>query len=153
MLSWLLVGATLVTPVIAPITSRDVSSLPRVTAASSQSIVLIGFFAAWNNTSTPNPTITVTQGQSITIQLSSGDGITHRFFVDVNKNGPTPDCPGADVCSMFFPPSTVLTFTVSFSPGTYTYYCSLHTTTMLGSFIVLAPPSTGGGVGGHMFIM
>lgn len=153
LLSWLLVGAILVTPVIAPIAASDVSSSPRVTAASSQSIVLIGFFAAWNNTSTPNPTITVVQGQGITIQLSSGDGVTHRFFVDVDKNGPIPDCSGADVCSGVFPPSTVLTFTVSFSPGTYTYYCSVHPTTMLGSFIVLAPPSTAVGGSGHLRIM
>jgi plastocyanin len=132
-----------------------VISLPevlRASAASTPTISLVGFTTAgWNST---NPTITVTQGQDLTIQLSSGDGVLHRFFVDVDKNGPTPDCPGMDVCSNAFPPSTTLTFTVSFAPGTYTYYCSVHPTTMLGSFIVQAPPppppvANSGGLGRH----
>ena len=118
---------------------------PPVKAASDPNISLIGIVSAWNNTSVRNPTITVTQGDTITIQLSSGDGAVHRFFVDVDKNGMTPDCPGADVCSNVFPPSTTLTFTVNFAPGTYTYYCSVHPTTMLGQFVVLQPPVTGGG--------
>jgi len=118
---------------------------PRVEAASTPSISLVGFISAWNNTNVPNPTITVTQGDTLTIQLSSGDGAVHRFFVDVDKNGMTPDCPGADVCSNVFPPSTTLTFTVNFAPGTYTYYCSVHPTTMLGQFVVLQPSITGGG--------
>ncbi len=125
---------------------------PRVDAASTPSISLIGFISAWNNTGVPNPTITVAQGDTITIQLSSGDGAVHRFFVDVDRNGITPDCPGADVCSNIFPPSTTLTFTVNFAPGTYTYYCSVHPTTMLGQFVVLQPPVTGGG-GRHMLEM
>ena len=118
---------------------------PNVSAASPGTIALIGFFSAWNNTSTPNPTITVQQGGTVTIQLSSGDGIVHRFFVDVDKNGPTPDCPGADVCSNAFTSPTTLTFTVNFASGIYTYYCSVHPTTMIGRFIVLVPPITGGG--------
>jgi plastocyanin len=118
---------------------------PRVDAASTPSISLIGFTSAWNNTGVPNPTITVTQGDTVTIQLSSGDGAPHRFFVDVDRNGMTPDCPGADVCSSLFPPSTSLTFTVNFASGTYTYYCSVHPTSMLGQFVVLVPPVTGGG--------
>ncbi len=125
--------------------ATSVNVPPRVDAASTPSISLIGFISAWNNTSVPNPKITVTQGDTITIQLSSGDGAVHRFFVDVDRNGITPDCPGADVCSNVFPPSTTLTFTVNFAPGTYTYYCSVHPTSMLGQFIVLQPPATGGG--------
>src|SRR5438309_11670190 len=69
---------------------------PRVEAASTPSISLVGFISAWNNTGVPNPTITVTQGDTITIQLSSGDGAVHRFFVDVDRHGMTPDCPAAD---------------------------------------------------------
>ena len=118
---------------------------PSVDAASTPSLSLVGFISAWNSTGVQNPTIAVTQGDTITIQLSSGDGAVHRFFVDVDKNGITPDCPGADVCSNVFPPSTTLTFTVNFAPGTYTYYCSVHPTTMLGQFIVLQPPVTVGG--------
>lgn len=129
---------------LASLFAASVNIPPAVQAASTPSISLIGFISAWNNTSVRNPTITVTQGDTITIQLSSGDGAVHRFFVDVDKNGMNPDCPGADVCSAVFPPSTALTFTVNFAPGTYTYYCSVHPTTMLGQFVVLQPPVTGG---------
>src|SRR5947209_20550610 len=71
---------------------------PRVAAASTPSISLVGFISAWNNTNVPNPTITVTLGDTLTIQLSSGDGSAHRFFVDVDKNGMAPDYPGAGLC-------------------------------------------------------
>ena len=117
--------------------------IPRAYGAN-RTITLVGFITAWNNTSTPNPSITVTQGDSVTMQLSSGDGATHKFFIDVDKNGPAPDCPGADVCSSFFPPSTTLSFTATFAPGVYTYYCSVHPTTMLGNFIVQAGSTVGG---------
>jgi plastocyanin len=148
-LSFLVIGTGIATVITLP-------QILRASAAPTPTISLVGFISAWNNTSNPNPTITVTQFQNITIQLTSGDGASHKFFVDVDKNGPTPDCPGMDVCSNFFPPSTSLTFTVSFAPGTYTYYCSLHPGTMLGMFIVLAPPpppppiaNSGGGPGRH----
>lgn len=137
---------------LASLFAGSINIPPAVQAAATPSISLIGFIGAWNNTGVPNPTITVTQGDMITIQLSSGDGAVHRFFVDVDKNGMTPDCPGADVCSNIFPPSTTLTFTVNFAPGTYTYYCSVHPTTMLGQFVVLQQPVTGGG-GRHLLEM
>lgn len=130
---------------LSSLTAVSMNIPPRVNAGSTPSISLIGFINAWNITSVPNPTITVTQGDTVTIQLSSGDGAPHRFFVDVDRNGMTPDCPGVDVCSNVFPPSTTLIFTVSFAPGTYTYYCSVHPTTMLGQFVVLQPPFAGGG--------
>jgi plastocyanin len=116
--------------------------IPRVEAVN-RTINLFGFVNAWNSSTNPNPTITVSQGDSVTLQLSSSDGVLHRWFVDVDKNGPTPDCPGADICSNAFSTSTVLTFTVNFSPGTYMYYCSVHPATMLGQFIV-SPSSVGG---------
>ena len=113
-------------------------------AAIGRTITLVGFFQGWNATSVSNPTITVNQGDVITLQLSSGDGITHQWFVDVDKNGPAADCPGADICSSAFSASTTLTFTVSFAPSTYTYYCILHPTTMLGQFIVNPSTAVGG---------
>ncbi len=137
---------------LSPLVATALNIPPRVDASSTPNVSLVGFISAWNNTTVPNPTITVTQGDTITIQLSSGDGAVHRFFVDVDRNGMTPDCPGADVCSNVFPPTTALTFTVNFAPGTYTYYCSVHPTTMLGQFVVLQPPVTGGG-GRHMLEM
>jgi plastocyanin len=135
--STLLLGAA-----ILAVTSSTL--IPRV-AAANRTITLVGFIQAWNNTSVPNPTITVNQGDVVTLQLSSGDGVFHQWFVDVDKNGPAPDCPGADICSSAFGTSTTFTFTVSFAPGTYTYYCVLHPSSMFGQFIV-NPSSTVGGV-------
>jgi hypothetical protein len=82
------------------------------------------------------------QGDTVTIKLTSTD-TTHLFFVDVDRNGVTPDCPpGLDPCSNSFTPTapTTFMFQVSFAAGTYTYYCSIHPTMMLGSFVVQATP-------------
>jgi plastocyanin len=136
LLSSILLGAAILTLTGAPI-------IPRV-AAANRTITLVGFITAWNNTSVPNPTITVNQGDVITLQLSSGDAIFHQWFVDVDKNGPAADCPGPDICSSAFSTSTTLTFTVSFAPGTYTYYCILHPASMLGQFIVNPSTTVGG---------
>src|SRR5438093_5016424 len=77
-------------------------ALPKAAGVNS-TITLTGFISAWNGTtSKPNPTITVTQGDSITLRLSSGDGAPHQWFVDVDKNGPSPDCSGADIRSSLF---------------------------------------------------
>ena len=131
---------------LSALASTAVNIPPRAAASSTPTISLIGFVNAWNfSSSTHNPTITVTQGDTLTIQLSSGDGAPHRFFVDVDRNGPTADCPGADVCSAFFPPSSMFTFAVNFTPGAYTYYCSVHPGSMFGSFVVLSPFGASGG--------
>jgi plastocyanin len=129
------------------ITSTNIP--PKVLALSTPTITLIGITSAWNNTSVPNPTITVTQGDVLTIQLIGGDTSTHRFFVDADKNGITPDCPGPDVCSNNFPPSTSIPFSITFAPGTYTYYCEFHPSSMLGKFVVLTSVATGGAGVGH----
>src|SRR5207244_12727251 len=93
--------------------------LPRVVAVN-HTINLVAYVNAWNFTTTPNPTITVTQGDGVSLQLSSGDAVLHRWFVDVDKNGPTPDCPGADICSYPFTSYILLTFTLNFPPVTQT---------------------------------
>ncbi len=130
-------------------------SIPRAHAAS-VSIVLSGCVitsgscinVGWNGTtSKPNPTITVAQGDIVSIVLSSGDGIAHEFQLDVdNDGGEGGDCGTTDPCSSSFPPGTpTFTFTVTANPGTYTYYCVFHTVQMHGTFIV-NPGSTVGGV-------
>jgi plastocyanin len=113
--------------------------------ATSRTVVLVGSFSGWNASTNNNPSIAVTQGDSITVQLTSTD-TTHQFYVDVNKNG-IPDCSNPptsfpDKCSVFFAPSssTSFTFTVDFPAGPYTYYCSVHPNTMLGTFTVQATP-------------
>ncbi len=104
--------------------------------------------AGWNGTTGhPNPTITVQQGDSVSVKLSSADGASHLFLVDVDRDGAadTADCPTVDPCSSLFSPATPTTysFTASFAPGTYTYFCTIHPSSMIGSFVVVS--STVGG--------
>lgn len=105
---------------------------------------LIGLVAAWNSSTNPNPTITVNQGDMLSISLASGD-TDHRFLLDNDKDGPGAGCGTIDVCSGVFPPSTSVSFIVNANPGTYTYYCLFHPTTMLGNFVVIASPPSGVG--------
>ncbi len=113
-------------------------SIPRAHGAN-RSITLVGYaLSGWNGTSpTPNPPVTVTQGDIITLSLSSGDGIPHRFVVDVDNDGKIfyPICP-PDKCSAVIPPSTPYQFPVDFPATTYTYYCTYHPTAMFGNFVV-----------------
>jgi plastocyanin len=126
-------------------------SVPRVVATTT--ISLVGTIAGWNSTTTTgiNPTITVTQGDSVTLQLTSTD-TTHQFYVDVDKNGiadcPNPPTSSPDKCSLFFTPisPTAFMFTIDFSTGTYTYFCSLHPSTMFGKFTVKTSQAVGGSI-------
>jgi plastocyanin len=113
--------------------------IPNKAGAVSHSITLVGNYNAWNLTTNPNPTITVTQGDTVTVSLSSVD-YTHQFEIKVNKNG-FPDCSPPNKCSSMFRPmmSTIYPFAVDFAPGNYTYYCTLHPGTMLGTLIVQGP--------------
>ena len=112
--------------------------------ASSRTITLVGTLVGgytyyWNNS---NPTITVAKGDTLTINLSSADATSHRLLIDFDNNGfgDTPDCTtGVDQCSATFPPSTSITFTVNYPPGTYKYYCTIHPFSMVGNFVVQAP--------------
>jgi hypothetical protein len=119
-------------------------SIPPV-KASSRTTSLVGTTGAyyyWNNT---NPTITVTQGDSLTIAVSSSNGVQHRLLVDLDKDGytDTSDCGTSDFCSAMVPPSTTVgPITITSGPGTYMYYCTIHPASMYGSFIVQSQSST-----------
>ncbi len=113
--------------------------------AANVSIHLLGSIAAWNSSTTnPNPTITVKQGDTVTLSLSSADGAPHRFILDMDKDGAgdTADCTTVDPCSASFPPDTSFSFTAGTS-GTYTYYCIIHPTSMFGTFAIQAPAGNG----------
>ena len=104
--------------------------------------------AGWNGTTTaPNPAITVHQGDIFSLALSSSDTLLHRFLVDADGDGAADlaDCPNVDPCSAPFSSTTpiIYTFTVSFPPGTYTYFCTVHPTSMFGSFVVTSTPVGG----------
>jgi len=118
--------------------------LPSV-RGSTRTIHLVGYYpAGWNSS---DPTITVQQGGSVTIDLSSGDGAPHQFLLDLDRDGisdqsncPPNSSPTDDPCSMTFSGSgtTSVTFTAN-SAGTFKYYCTIHYPYMEGTFIVKVP--------------
>ncbi len=119
---------------------------------SSKTFTLIGFVSGWNSSqpSGSNPPITVTQGDTVTMRLSSGDGAPHRFLVDLDRDPMTPpdtyDCPTTDPCSSTFSTGSVTTYTFTISagttPGNYQYICTIHYPAMVGNFVLQAPPPT-----------
>ncbi|TMI06890.1 hypothetical protein E6H34_09640 [Candidatus Bathyarchaeota archaeon] len=135
-LAILTILSTIVASPMFPVSKLPLPSLPKA-HATTRSIVMIGNQAyGWNSS---NPSITAYQGDSVSVALSSGDGLSHRFVVDVDKDGKgfSPTCP-PDKCSVVFPPSTTYSFTADFT-GSYTYYCTYHSATMFGSFNVNGP--------------
>ncbi len=88
----------------------------------------------WNGSS-PGPTITVTEGDTVNIMLSS-DGSQHQLLVDFDGDGAsTSGCTTADKCSSLFMSSTSISFTAN-TVGTFHYYCTLHPNFMVGQFVV-----------------
>jgi hypothetical protein len=114
----------------------------------SRNLSLLGFVAAWNSSTNPNPAITVVQGDSITLSPKPGDGAPHQWFLDVDNNGVADCSPGPDICSATFttssPPPVV--FTASSAPTSYTltYYCSVHPGSMQGRYNALNLNNVGG---------
>jgi plastocyanin len=143
----LIISVALISLVLAPHNSPLLASIPTA-HATARTITLFGFSTAWNATTNLNPTITVNQGDVITVALTSEDGMTHRFVVDVDKDGKifSPICPPDECSNPFggaFPASTTFSFTVNFAAGTYTYYCTYHPFNMFANFVVLAVPVGG----------
>ncbi len=64
-----------VTMCVSPLTLPSIAPV----RASTRAISLVANYPNWNTT---NPTITVTKGDTITINLSSGDGSTHQLLID-----------------------------------------------------------------------
>ena len=132
------------------ITLLETSFTIRPVQATARGINLLGFVSAWNASTTGNPTLTVVQGDLVTINAKPGDGAPHQWFLDVDNNGVADCSPGPDICGAQFSTSNAspLTFTVAFamSSYTFTYYCAVHPGTMHGSFTAIA---TGGGGRGY----
>ena len=118
-------------------------------SVSAASFTLYGSFSTgWGFTPTsitqPGPTLTVQPGESVSLTLFSADGRPHQFCVDYES---TPDyvCQGSELAtqSPMFTSSTTGTtfpFNAPTTPGTYTYFCTIHRSAMTGQFIVSAPP-------------
>ena len=124
------------------------------TQAPTTSITLYAALSGWSFTKTsgPNPTITVTKGDTISFNLISGDSLPHLFLLDFDGNGVTSDCPGSgpDKCSGNIPAGgtgSVAPFIVTANPGQYFYYCLYHSPgAMVGKFIVQSPPGPDYGI-------
>ena len=91
--------------------------------------------------SAPGPTLVVTTGEQLDLQLISHDGVTHTWFLDLNNNSAADS--GEPISTPFNSTTGPVwfNFTVSQSPGTYTYRCSIHPTTMWGELVVNAAPT------------
>ncbi len=102
---------------------------------------VVGGYYYWNST---NPTITVTQGDSVTLDLSSSDGASHKFLLDFDGDGvsDTIDCPSMDPCSSSFTTTATISFTAN-TVGTYMYYCTIHYPSMAGNFVIQAASTPG----------
>lgn len=101
-----------------------------------------GWGLAANAITEPGPSLTMFVGDTVTMKLYSNDSpTTHTWYIDLNKDG-TNDT--GDISAGSFSSSTVAhtyTFTVPNSPGTYTYYCEIHPTSMHGSLTIVAAPT------------
>lgn len=105
--------------------------------------VSTGWGQSSTSESTPGPTLTVNQGDVVTITLHSTDGVGHEFFIDLNGNG-RPDT--GEPTSGVFSTTATLSFTAS-TAGTFRYYCYFHEASMYGTFTVTgsgSPAPTGG---------
>jgi len=105
--------------------------------AASVPVNLYGSFGTgWGMTSgsetNPGPTVTVNQGDSVTVTLTSTDGFTHQFLVDYNGNG---IADSGEPLSAAFSSTTTLTFLAN-QAGTFNYLCVIHPTAMKGTFVV-----------------
>ena len=126
----LIVCLTLMVVLLTPPLTTSRYGVIKEAQAVSRTIVLQGTFPTWNGS---NPTITVTQSDSITMQLSNPDGATHRFVVSVDNGAPTntPNCT-IEKCSPTFNTPIAYPFNVDFSAGSYKYYCAVHGSMMTG---------------------
>lgn len=99
--------------------------------AATVTFTLYGSISGWGFTpgDTSNPTLVVTEGDQISITLHSQD-VAHRFYVDYDGNAAISV---GEPASSTFTSTIVFNFTIDRS-GTFTYYCSIHPTTMHGTF-------------------
>jgi plastocyanin len=116
-------------------------------------------------TSAPNATLTGTVGPSFEISLNNPDGssVSHldpgTYDITVTDNAPIVHNfhlhgPGVDMATPLEGGGTV-TWTVTFTDGTYTFLCDAHPVQMKGSFTVGAvtlppPPVTPGKLSGKV---
>lgn len=124
-----------------PLVAETVTALPTsagsFSAASNISLTLYGnAIGGWGfnatNITNPGPHLFVAEGANVTLTLIATD-TTHNWFIDLNNND-IPDANEQPYSSPDFSPanSIVFSFVANLAPGTYTYRCRFHPTTMTG---------------------
>lgn len=141
-----LLAALLAGAAFAAATPSPLPAGPAAAAAPTWTYTLYGdAVAGWglsaNAISAPGPTLVVTTGEALHLQLISHDGVTHTWFID-EDNSSTVN--GNEVTSGYFNATTGPVWyntTVSLAPKTYTYRCSIHPATMWGELVVMPTPT------------
>jgi FtsP/CotA-like multicopper oxidase with cupredoxin domain len=126
------------TAVILLTASAAATQIQNARAATTRSFTLYGTFnGGWgfnSSVSSPGPTITVEQGDTVNLTLISADGITHRFFLSyTNSTSPT----SSDNESQDFSGTTNFQFVAGTVVGTYEYRCAHHPDVMWGYFEIV----------------
>jgi len=86
----------------------------------------------------PGPTITVDQGDTVTMTLYSADSLPHTFHIDYDSDGAVDT--GEPYSGIFSSPTTPLTYTFTAgTSGTFLYRCTIHPTMMYGTWKTNAP--------------
>lgn len=116
--------------------------------------------AGWGFTNTslriPGPPIDVEVGDNVTLNLTSLDGRTHRWFIDYNNNSAAD---GTEPSSPNFGTAILWKFTVSNQTGTFIYRSDRTAgpgddlAAMWGNITVRPAGSTSGGLGGNVVLI
>lgn len=86
----------------------------------------------------PGPSLTLFVGDTVTLHLFSNDSVTHTWYIDLTKDNANDT---GDISAGSFSSNTTahtFTFTVPNSPGTYTYYCEIHPSSMRGTVTIVS---------------
>ena len=88
--------------------------------------------------SDPGPNVTVYLGDIVTLTLVANDTLPHNWFIDYDGDRvPSPGEPSSpDFNTATGPKVIVWNFTAD-RPGTWTYRCRYHPTTMTGTIIIV----------------
>ena len=97
----------------------------------------LGFGFGNTNITNPGPTLTVHVGDLVSLTLIAHDSLNHTWFIDRNNdtivNGDERESPA------FYPGHTIVWNFTADSPGTWTYRCGMHPSSMSGKIIILGP--------------
>ena len=114
----------------------------------------------WGSTNTslttPGPLIEVEVGDNVTLNLTSLDGLSHRWFIDYNNNSAAD---GSEPRSPNFANQVLWNFTVSNVTGTFAYRSDRTAgpgddlATMWGNITIRAAGSSGGPLGANLLLI